>query len=327
MTSWRGRRALVTGGGGFIGSHVVEALVREGADVRALVRYTSHGGRGFLDTSDVADEVEIATGDVRDAATVRAAMRDRDVVFHLAALIGIPYSYEAPDSYVRTNIDGTLNVLDAARAASTRVVHTSTSEVYGTAQYVPMDEAHPINAQSPYAATKAGADQLALSYARSFGLEVAVLRPFNTYGPRQSARAVVPTIATQLLAGDEVRMGALHPERDLTFVTDTAQAFLAAAQAEDALGRVVNTGTGVSVSIGELVERIARIIGRSPRVVRDEARLRPAGSEVDRLRADPRTAERLLGWRASVTLDEGLRRTIDWIAGHPERYRAGQYAR
>ena len=327
MIAWRGAKVLVTGAGGFIGSHLVDLLVREGADVRAFVRYTSHGGHGFLDESATASDVEVVLGDVRDASSVKSAVDGRDVVFHLAALIGIPYSYEAPDSYIRTNIEGTLHVLEATRAAGALLVNTSTSEVYGTAQRVPMDETHPLNAQSPYAATKVAADMLALSYARSFGARVAVLRPFNTYGPRQSARAVIPTIASQLLAGDEVRVGSLHPERDLTFVSDTVAAFLAVARSEGCVGRVTNSGSGVSVSIRDLIERIAHIVGRTPRIYQEEVRVRPASSEVDRLRADTSAIRGLTGWRPQISLDEGLRRTIDWIASHPDRYRVGAYAR
>lgn len=327
MSGWSGTKVLVTGAGGFIGSHLVESLASEGAEVRALVRYTSHGGHGFLDGSEAARSVDIVLGDIRDAARVRAAVRGCDVVFHLAALIGIPYSYEAPESYVRTNVDGTLHVLDAAREARARVVHTSTSEVYGTAQRIPMDESHPVNAQSPYAATKVGADMLALSFARSFGSAVAVLRPFNTYGPRQSARAIVPTIVSQLIAGDEVRVGALHPERDLTFVTDTVAAFLAVAAHDACVGRVVNAGSGSSISVADLIERVARIVGRTPRIIREERRMRTRASEVDRLQSDATLLGELTGWRPKIGLDEGLRATVDWVAAHLDRYRVGAYAR
>jgi dTDP-glucose 4,6-dehydratase len=305
----------------------VERLVRDGASVRALVRYTSHGGHGFLDKVDVREELEIQLGDVRDASSVKAAVDGCDTIFHLAALIGIPYSYESPDSYVRTNIDGTLNILDAARSRDARVVHTSTSEVYGTATTVPMTEAHPLNAQSPYAATKIGADMLALSYARSFGMAVTVMRPFNTYGPRQSARAVIPTIASQLLVGPDVRIGSLAPERDFTFVTDMAAAFAAIAACDEAVGRTVNVGSGTSISIGDLVERIGRVVGRKPHIVVEEKRVRPAASEVDVLRADNSLALQLFGWTPHVTLEDGLGRTVDWIRDHSAAYRVGAYAR
>lgn len=327
MTGWSGTRVLVTGAGGFIGSHVAEAAVLAGAEVKALVRYNSRGSWGHLDGSPQREQLEVVLGDIRDAATVQTAARGRDVILHLAALIGIPYSYEAPDSYVRTNIDGTLHVLDAARANGGRVVVTSTSEVYGTAQTVPMSETHRLNAQSPYAATKIGADMLALSYHRSFGLPVAVIRPFNTYGPRQSARAVIPTIAQQLLAGDTVRIGSLTPSRDLTYVTDTAAAFLAIARSDGALGQVVNVGSGSSVTVGELIERIAAIVGRTPRIVQDEERVRPAASEVDRLLADSSRARELFGWQPTVTLDDGLRRVVDALRAGGEIARAHSYAR
>lgn len=327
MSGWSGTRVLVTGAGGFIGSHVAEAAVVAGADVKALVRYNSRGSWGHLDASPHREQLEVVLGDIRDAATVQAAARGRDVILHLAALIGIPYSYEAPDSYVRTNIDGTLHVLDAARANGGRVVVTSTSEVYGTAQTVPMNETHRLNAQSPYAATKIGADMLALSYHRSFGVPVAVLRPFNTYGPRQSSRAVIPTIAQQLLVGDTVRIGSLTPSRDLTYVTDTAAAFLAIARSEGALGRVVNVGSGTSVTIAELIERIAAIIGRIPRIVQEDQRVRPSASEVDRLQADTSLASELFGWRPTVTLDDGLRRVVGALRAGGEITRAHTYAR
>ncbi len=327
MTDWSGTRVLVTGAGGFIGSHVAEAAVIAGADVKALVRYNSRGSWGHLDASPQRDQMEVVLGDIRDAASVTAAATDRDVILHLAALIGIPYSYEAPDSYVRTNIDGTLHVLDAARSNGARVVVTSTSEVYGTAQAIPMSESHRLNAQSPYAATKIGADMLALSYHRSFGMPVSVLRPFNTYGPRQSARAVVPTIAQQLLAGDMVRIGSLTPSRDLTFVTDTARAFLGIARADSAVGRVVNVGFGSSVTIGELIERIGRIVGRTPQIQQEDARVRPAASEVERLQADASLANELFAWRPTVGLDDGLRRVVEALRAGDEIVRTHSYAR
>ncbi len=327
MSDWAGTRVLVTGAGGFIGSHVAEAAVLAGADVKALVRYNSRGSWGHLDASPQRGQIEVVLGDIRDAASVTAAARGRDVILHLAALIGIPYSYEAPDSYVRTNIDGTLHVLDAARASGARVVVTSTSEVYGTAQSVPMTESHRLNAQSPYAATKIGADMLALSYHRSFGIPVAVLRPFNTYGPRQSTRAIVPTIAQQLLAGETVRIGSLTPRRDLTYVTDTASAFLAIARSDGALGRVVNVGSGSSVSVGELVALLGAIVGRTPRIVQEDERVRPSASEVQHLEADAALARELFGWRPEVALDDGLRRVVDALRAGGDVSRAHSYAR
>jgi NAD dependent epimerase/dehydratase len=307
---------LVTGAGGFIGSHLVERLVEDGWAVRALVRYISWGGAGFLDEldDDVRDSVEIVRGDLRDAECLRAATRGRDVVFHLGALIGIPYSYEAPDATAQVNVIGTQNVLDAARANDvSRIVHTSTSEVYGTARYVPMDESHPLQAQSPYAATKIAADKLAESYHLSFGLPVCTIRPFNTYGPRQSRRAVIPTIITQALAGDDVELGNLTPTRDFTFVTDTARAFALAAVSDDAVGRVVNLGTSTEISIAELCERVGAILGKTLSVRTRDERTRPARSEVDRLFSDNSLARDILRWEPAVDIDRGLRATCEWL--------------
>jgi len=328
MSGMAGTRVLVTGAGGFVGSHLVERLVRDGAQVRGFFRYTSTGTLGHLSDSPVCSDVEPFLGDVRDGPLVTRAVRDRDVVFHLAALIGIPYSYDAPASYVATNIDGTLNILNAARSIGARVVHTSTSEVYGTAQRVPIDESHPLNAQSPYAATKIGADMLALSFHRSFGDAVAVLRPFNVYGPRQSARAVIPTIVGQLLNGSEVRIGSLTPRRDLTFVTDTVEAFIRTAGTADAIGRVINVGTGRSTSIADLIAIVGKVVGRQPVIVGEPDRVRPATSEVEVLQADASLAAQLLGWRATVSLEDGLKDTADWIADHIDEYgQASRYVR
>lgn len=328
-------RAVVTGSEGFIGSHLTEALVHAGHEVRAFVWYNSFDRRGWLDTldPDVMDHVEVVMGDVRDRRSIGEAVRGRDTVFHLAALIGIPYSYVAPDNYVQTNMVGTLNVLEAARDHGVgRVVHTSTSEVYGSAQRVPIDEAHPLNAQSPYAATKIGADQLARSYFAAFGTPVTILRPFNTYGPRQSTRAIIPTIITQIAAGTRtLRLGNITPTRDLTFVTDTAAAFVAAAAADAALGEVVNAGTGHEIAIGDLVHLIASLMGVEVTIETDEARVRPAGSEVDRLLADNEKARRLLSWQPEYAGAEGLRaglhQTIGWFteAANLARYRSGEY--
>lgn len=328
MSGLAGRRVLVTGAGGFVGSHLVERLVRDGAHVRAFFRYTSSGTLGHLADSPVRPDIEPFLGDVRDGPLVTQAVQGCDVVFHLAALIGIPYSYDAPASYAATNIDGTLNVLNAARSVGARLVHTSTSEVYGTAQRVPIDESHPLNAQSPYAATKIGADMLALSFHRSFGDAVVVLRPFNVYGPRQSARAVIPTIMSQLLNGSEVRIGSLAPRRDLTFVTDTIDAFVRAADNPNAVGRVINAGTGRSISIADLVATAGKVIGREPLIVQEPDRVRPAASEVELLEADPSLAAQLLGWRATISLEDGLRDTAKWIAEHREWYsQTGRYVR
>jgi len=324
---WSGKTVLVTGAGGFIGSHLAERLVTLGARVRGLVRYTSSGSWGWLDSSPVKRDVEVLTGDVADRDSVRRAVQGTDVVLHLAALVGIPYSYEAPRSYVRTNIEGTLNLLQAALDNGVRrFVHTSTSEVYGTARYVPIDEAHPLQGQSPYSATKIGADKLAESFHLSFGLPVVIVRPFNTYGPRQSARAVIPTIVTQCLAGEQVKLGNLTPTRDLNFVTDTAEGFVkAGSSGEEAADQVINLGTGREIAIGDLARKIAAITGVPLRIEQEAQRLRPEGSEVERLCAANARARTLLGWEPQVSLDEGLARTVDWIRQNLERYRPGSY--
>lgn len=323
---WNGKRVLVTGAGGFIGSHLAERLVELGARVRALVHYNALGTWGWLDSSPLRDEMEIVPGDICDRDSVGRAMRGVEIVFHLAALIAIPYSYHAPASYVRTNVEGTLNVLQAAREQGVeRVVHTSTSEVYGTARYVPIDESHPLQGQSPYSASKIGADKLAEAFHLSFGLPVVTLRPFNTFGPRQSARAVIPTIITQALTGPEIRLGNLSPTRDLNFVLDTVEGFVRAAASPEAVGRTVNIGTGREISIGELAHLILELMGKELPIVCEEERVRPEGSEVERLCADNRLARELLGWQPRYTLEEGLRRTIAWMEAHLERYRPDRY--
>lgn len=322
-------KTLVTGAGGFIGRHLVDALVRAGASVRAFVRYNSAGKRGQLDDlpADILAEVEIVSGDITDPGCVQAAARSRDIVFHLAALIGIPYSYRAPNSYVRTNLDGTLNVLEACRAAGVqRLVHTSTSEVYGSPRSVPINEMHPLKPQSPYAATKAAADLLALSYRASFGLPVVVVRPFNTYGPGQSARAVIPTVIAQALATGRVKLGATHTLRDFLFVSDTARGFVAAATVTGIEGEVIQLGTGMGTSISAVVAQVAEIIGRHLDVETEADRVRPDSSEVDRLVCDAERARHLLGWTPAVDLPTGLSRTVDWIRAHAHRYRPEEYA-
>jgi dTDP-glucose 4,6-dehydratase len=317
----------VTGAGGFIGSHLTERLAALGADVRALVRYTSNGRAGWLEELPDRNRVEIILGDVRDSNCVHEAMQGREVVFHLAALIGIPYSYRAPQSYVRTNIDGTLNVLQAARDLGTsRVICTSTSEVYGTAQYVPIDERHPLQGQSPYSATKIAADKLAESYYLSFGLPVSIARPFNTFGPRQSARAVIPTIVTQALSGSQIRVGSLHPTRDFNFVADTVEGFISLAGSRDAVGRVVNFGTGVEVSVREVAAMVGKLLGKKLTLLSEDQRIRPENSEVERLCGDATQARELLAWAPRVTLEEGLRQTIEWIRANLSCYRVGSYA-
>ena len=317
-----GAKVLVTGADGFIGSHLVERLVGEGAAVRAFCLYNSRGSWGWLDEAsrDVRAALDVRLGDVRDARFVEAAVAGTEVVFHLAALIAIPYSYTAPESFVDTNVRGTLNVLEAARRAGVRrVVHTSTSEVYGTPEVLPITEAHPLNAQSPYAATKIAADQLAIAYHRSFDVPAMVLRPFNTYGPRQSQRAVLPTMIRQLLDGRrEIRLGRLDPRRDLTFVADTVDAFVRAATAPGLEGRTIHLGTGTSHSIADLFELACRLVGSQARPVEDPERLRPDASEVMVLESDPARARELLGWEATTSLEAGLGRTIEWLRAHPE---------
>jgi len=325
--NWKGRNVLVTGAGGFIGSHLTERLVSLGASVRALVRYTSTGKWGWLDQSPVKSDIEVVLGDVRDFFSVREAMQGREFVFHLAALIGIPYSYQAPQSYLHTNVEGTLNVLQAARELKTsRVICTSTSEVYGTAQYVPIDEKHLLQGQSPYSASKIAADMVAESYFRSFQLPVTIARPFNTYGPRQSARAVIPTIITQALAGSEIRLGSVFPTRDFNFVDDTVEGFICAAASERAIGQVINFGSGVEVSIQELLAEIESLLGKKLTLVGDSARVRPENSEVERLCADATKARELLGWSPRVQLKDGLCRTISWIEQNLGGYRVSSYA-
>ncbi|MEN2427748.1 NAD-dependent 4,6-dehydratase LegB [Chromobacterium vaccinii] len=331
----QGKKILVTGADGFIGSHLVEHLVRQGADVRAFVYYNSFNSWGWLDQSpeDIRRSFEVFAGDIRDPHGVRTAMQGCDVVLHLAALIAIPYSYHSPDTYIDTNVKGTLNVVQAARELGVeRVVHTSTSEVYGTARFVPITEEHPLQGQSPYSASKIGADQIAQSFFLSFETPVTTIRPFNTYGPRQSARAVIPTIITQIAAGmDEIKLGAIHPTRDFNFVQDTVRGFCAVAECDAALGKVINVGSNYEISVGDTARLIAELMGRDVRFTSDEQRLRPAGSEVERLWADNRLARELAGWGPEYAGIDGLRRglkeTIDWFTepSNLGRYKAGNY--
>jgi NAD dependent epimerase/dehydratase len=323
-----GRPVFVTGAGGFIGGHLCSRLVELGANVRGLVRYNSRNDRGTLDWLDpaIGREIDVVLGDLRDIESVTRAMDGSEVVFHLAAQIAIPYSFVNPRDYFETNVLGTLNVAEAARSLGVRrVVHTSTSEVYGTARVVPITEDHPIEPQSPYAASKAGADKLMDSYHRSFDLPVTILRPFNTFGPHQSARAVIPTIISQALAGGSLKLGSLDPTRDLTYVTDTADGFIAAAVSDAAIGRTLQLGTGYDVSIGDLVEMVSKIVGRELPVELDAARVRPANSEVMRLISDPELAGQLTGWRHRVSLEDGLSQTIDWIGANQGRFRTDHY--
>jgi NAD dependent epimerase/dehydratase len=324
-----GRNVLVTGAGGFIGSNLVERLVQAGAKVRALVRYNALSSWGNLEflPREVLSEVEVVSGNVEDGDYVMSVVQGQDIVLHLAALIAIPYSYAAPRSYVRANVEGTLNVLEAARRHSIqRVVHTSTSEVYGTALRVPIDEEHPLQGQSPYSASKIGADKMAESYWRSFGTQVVTLRPFNTYGPRQSARAFIPTVISQALtAQPEIRMGALDPERDMTFVADTASGFILAALVDDVAGETINLGTGHTASIGTIAGRILSLMQCDKPLVHEEARMRPKLSEVMRLVSDNSKAKRLMGWEPRVKLDDGLLETISFIRRHSHLYRPSTY--
>jgi NAD dependent epimerase/dehydratase len=319
----------VTGAGGFIGSHLVEELCRRGAPVRALARYNGRGDTGWLAEIDDAcrNEVEIVLGDVRDPDQMRTLVSGCDTVFHLAALIGIPYSYASPRQNLDTNAGGTLNLLEASRAEGVRrFVHTSTSEVYGTAQYVPIDEDHPLVGQSPYSASKIAADQITVSYARSFGLPAVIVRPFNTFGPRQSMRAVIPTIATQALWSDAIRLGSLDTTRDFTFVRDTATGFIRAAEAEGVEGRTFNLGVGKEIAVGELAELIRDVVGRDVPIEQEDSRMRPADSEVDRLCSDPSRAHDALGWVPEHDLRTGLALTIEWIRARGPRAGVEQYA-
>lgn len=327
-------KILVTGADGFIGSHVVETLVKSGHEVRAFVLYNSFNSWGWLDESDKAirDSVDIFAGDIRDPHGVDKAVEKQEVILNLAALIAIPYSYHSPDTYIDTNIKGTLNILQAARRHGVkRVVQTSTSEVYGTAQYIPIDEAHPLHPQSPYAATKVGADQLALSFHASFDVPVGILRPFNTYGPRQSARAVIPTIISQLANKSKVKLGSLSPTRDFSFVQDTANGFLAAAQSDAIVGQTINLGSGFEISIKETAETIARLMNTKLELVDDEQRVRPENSEVERLHASIEKAKTLLGWQPELKglagFETGLKKTIEWFSNpkNLSRYKADRY--
>lgn len=322
------KQVLVTGSAGFIGSHLIELLVRSGRSVRAFVHYNSQNRWPHFEQMDaeIRDQIEIVAGDIADNGIVERAVAGCDEVFHLAALIGIPYSYVAPGAYVQTNVTGTLNVLEACRKHEvSRLLHTSTSETYGSAQYVPIDEKHPIVGQSPYSATKVGADKLVESYWRSFETPATTVRPFNTYGARQSQRAIIPTIITQALARDTLKLGNLDPVRDLTYVTDTAAGFLAAAENDSTIGEVVNLGVGEGPSVGELVELVGEALGKELKVEQESCRVRPDKSEVDRLISDNSKMKSLTDWEPKVTLREGLQKTINHIQNHPSDYPLGSY--
>lgn len=329
------KKILVTGADGFIGSHLVENLVRQGHDVRAFVLYNSFNSWGWLDNcaNDVRGKFEVFSGDIRDSYGVRTAMKGCDVVLHLASLIAIPYSYHSPETYIDTNIKGTLNILQAARELSvSRIIHTSTSEVYGTASFVPITESHPLRGQSPYAASKIGADQLALSFYDSFQLPVAIVRPFNTYGPRQSARAVIPTIITQIASGKrQVKLGAVSPTRDFNYIDDIVSGFIAAINSSDGVGEVVNLGSNYEISIGDTANLIANIMGVEIELLSDEDRIRPAGSEVERLWAENAKARKIFHWEPKYGdlngLKEGIRKTVAWFlkAENLSRYKTDVY--
>ena len=327
--NWNGYEVLITGASGFIGSHLVEEMVRRGAKVKAFVHYNSRGDIGLLRYADpeLLGQIELYFGDLKDPVAVRQAMEGKRAVFHLGALIGIPYSYVNPYDVVQTNVMGTLNVLTAARQLGVeRVIHTSTSEVYGSARYVPIDEAHPLQGQSPYSASKIGADKLAESFNLAFGLPVTTVRPFNTYGPRQSTRAVIPTIIVQALTQDIVKLGTLDTTRDFTYVVDTATGFIAAAETDTTIGETFNLGVGKEISIGDLANLIIKIVGRDVRIESEDARMRPEGSEVNRLLSNNSKAKQLTGWAPQYSFERGLANTVDWISQHLDIFQAKRYA-
>jgi NAD dependent epimerase/dehydratase len=325
------KKILVTGSDGFIGSHLVEELFNAGAKVKAFIYYNSFNSWGWLDTlpKEITEKIEIFPGDVRDPNGVREALKDMDAVFHLAALIGIPFSYHSPDSYIDTNIKGTLNVLQAAKEYKCeRIFVTSTSEVYGTAKYIPIDEKHPFQGQSPYSASKIGADRIAESFYKSFEMPVTIVRPFNTYGPRQSARAVIPTIITQILSGKkEIKLGSLHPTRDLVYIKDTVKAFIEIAKADKTIGEEINIATQNEISVGDLTNKIAELLESNIKIVPEEKRLRPKKSEVERLLGSNEKIKKLTKWRPEFNLDEGLKATIEWfkIKENIKNYKANIY--
>ena len=324
-----GKKILVTGSEGFIGSHLTEKLVELGADVTALVQYNSFNNWGWLDTFDkkIKDSIKVVAGDVREYDGMKRNIKGQDVVFHLAALIAIPYSYLSPMAYVRTNVEGTTNVLEACREYEIqKIVHTSTSETYGTALYVPIDEKHPMQGQSPYSASKIGADKIAESFYKSFNMPIATIRPFNTYGPRQSARAVIPTIISQILAGKtEIKLGSLTPTRDFNYVKDTAEAFIKIADSDKTIGEVINAGSNHEISIENTVKKIIKLIGKDIKIICDDERLRPENSEVNRLWADNTKIKELTEWTPQYSLDEGLNETIQWIKNNMQYFKTDIY--
>ena len=327
--NWQGKKVLVTGADGFIGSHLTERLVELGADVTALSQYNSFNSWGWIDTFDkkVKDSIKVVTGDIREYDGMKRIIKGQEVVLHLAALIAIPYSYLSPMAYVRTNVEGTTNVLEACREYEVeKIVHTSTSETYGTALYVPIDEKHPMQGQSPYSASKIGADMMAESYYKSFNMPIATLRPFNTYGPRQSARAVIPTIISQILSGKtQIKLGSLTPTRDFNFVLDTAEAFIKVAESERTIGEVINAGSNYEISIGDTVKKIISIIGKDVKILCDDQRLRPENSEVNRLWADNTKIKELTDWKPNYNIDRGLEATVEWVKNNMQHFKTDIY--
>ncbi len=326
---WKNKTILVTGAEGFIGSHLTESLVARGARVKALAMYNAFNKWGWIDRFKRNDMngLSVLCGDIREADFLKVALKGVDMVFHLAALISIPYSYVSPSSYIKTNIEGTLALLQASQECEVeKIIHTSSSEVYGTARYVPIDEQHPLQGQSPYAASKIGADMIVESFYRSFNLPVITVRPFNTYGPRQSARAIIPTLIVQMLTRNTIKLGSLHPVRDFTYVSDTVQGFIAAAEAEGIYGEVINLGTTRGISIGDLADKLMKMMGKTVEIECEQERTRPARSEVNRLICDNQKAGGLIGWRPAVHLDEGLVKTINWFKENLEEYKGDAYA-
>ncbi|MBC8490025.1 MAG: GDP-mannose 4,6-dehydratase [Bacteroidetes bacterium] len=326
--NWEGKKVFVTGAGGFIGSHLCEKLVLLGCKVTSFVHYNSRNDWGLLEhlPSEIKTNIEVISGNIQDPYFLDNSVRNKDIVFHLAALIPIPYSYKAPLSYIKTNVEGTLNIMEASlKNRVEKVVHTSTSEVYGTAQYVPIDEKHPLQGQSPYSASKIGADKIAESYFRSFSLPVITIRPFNTYGPRQSARAVIPTIISQVLNSKNIFLGSLEPKRDFTYIDDTVEGFIKIAQSKNCDGEVINIGSNIEISIGDLANKIISIIGRQVKIESEDKRKRPPKSEVERLICDNKKVKELLGWEPHVSLEEGLIKTIEWVKKSTDLYKTGIY--
>ena len=327
---WSKKLVLVTGAGGFIGSHLTEHLVELGVNVKAFVRYNSRNDWGLLELlpKEKLDEIKVIMGDLKDADAVRHATKNIDIIFHLGSLIAIPYSYLHPRETIETNILGALNILMAAKENSIeKIIHTSTSEVYGTARYVPIDEEHPLQGQSPYSASKIGADKIAESFYRSFDLPIAIIRPFNTYGPRQSARAVIPTIITQVLTNEKIFLGSLHPTRDYTYVKDVVEGFIKVAESPKSVGEVINIGSNFEISIGDLANKIISLIGKNAEIITDSARVRPQDSEVERLWCDNTKSKKILKWEPKISLDDGLKKTIEWISHNIELYKPELYNR